>query len=213
MCITELFGNLIDIVSLVFVLIDLSCCPCGTAGLEEYAFVRAFKILTGIELEHEDLYKKFRAFIVKCVFIPLTVIPVFLMNLVESVLLIKANESFLDISSSIFYVHVLLIISLYIMLVYLILMMFFAYGTDELQSIKFHQLCMLSFHSIDLVINILMLVECFLKTIQPGLNMIFIIFVLSAVECFCSVTQLVKSLIFYLACYEGRLRQLKNEKV
>lgn len=45
MCITELFGSIIDFFSLVFVLSELSCCPCGT-GLEGYAFVRAFKVFT-----------------------------------------------------------------------------------------------------------------------------------------------------------------------
>lgn len=200
MCITELFGSLIDIVSLVFVLIDLSCCPCGSTGLEEYPYVRAFKIITGIELSNEKNYRTFRKAIIKCVFIPFSVFPVFLMNLVESVILISANESFSDISSSIFPIHVLLIISLFFMLVYLILMMFFAYGTKKLQSVKFHRLCLLPFHFVDMAINILMLVECFSKIIQPGPNMIFIIFVLSAVECFFSVIQLVKSLIFYLIC-------------
>lgn len=73
MCITELFGSLIDIVSLVFVLIDLSCCPCGSTGLEEYPYVRAFKIITGIELSNEKNYRTFRETIVKCVFIPFSV--------------------------------------------------------------------------------------------------------------------------------------------
>lgn len=194
MCINELFGSLIDIVSLVFVLID----PCGYTGLEVHTFVRVFKILTGIELINEQDNEKLRQFIVKCVFIPFTVLPVFLMNLVECVLLIDANESFSDINSTNFTVNVLLIISLIDLLVYLILMVYFACATKKLKSLRFHRLCLIPFHTIDMIINILMLVQCFFKPIQPGLNIVFIIFVLSVSECFFSFIQVIKSVLFLL---------------
>lgn len=199
MCITELFGSLIDFVSLVFVLSELACCPCGT-GLEGYAFVRALKIFTGIELEEEELYADVRKKIFQVLFVLFTVIPVFLMNLVESVLLITANDSFTNISAGSSIVHVFLIIGLYILLVYFGFMVYFAFRTEYLKDVKFHRSCLLLFHIIDLIINILMLVECTFKTIQPGRNIIFIIFILSALECFFSVVQLVKSIILKLIC-------------
>lgn len=198
MCINELFGSLIDIVSLVFVLIDIFCYPCDCTGLEVHTFVRVFKILTGIELINEHENKKLRQFIVKCVFIPFTVLPVFLMNLVECVLLIDANENFSDINSTNFTVNVLLIISLIDLLVYLILMVYFACATKKLKSLRFHRLCLIPFHTIDMIINILMLVQCFFKPIQPGLNIVFIIFVLSVSECFFSFIQVIKSVLFLL---------------
>lgn len=199
MCISELFGSLIDIVSLVFVLIELSCCPCRT-GLEEYACVRALKLFTGIELEEDEIYTDVRIIIVRFAFVLFTVIPVFLMNLVESVLLIDANESFTNISSPISILHVFLIIFLIILLIYFVVMVYFAFFTEKLRDVKFHRLCLLPFHFIDMIINILMLVECSFKTIQPGLNMIFIILFLSALECLFSVIQLVKSLLLILIC-------------
>lgn len=199
MCITELFGSLIDFVSLVFVLSELACCPCGT-GLEGYAFVRALKIFTGIELEEEELYADVRKKIFQVLFVLFTVIPVFLMNLVESVLLITANDSFTNISAGSSIVHVFLIIGLYILLVYFGFMVYFAFRTEYLKDVKFHRSCLLLFHIIDLIINILMLVECTFKTIQPGRNIIFIIFILSALECFFSVVQLVKSIILKFIC-------------
>lgn len=197
MCISELFGSLIDIVSLLFALIDLSCCPCRN-GLEEYTCVRAFKIFTGIELIKEEEYANVRKKIVQIPFVICTVFPVFVMNLVESVLLIDANESFTNISSPISIVHVLLIIGLINLLVYFVFMVYFAFCTEKLKDVRFHRLCLLPFHIIDMIINILMLVECFFKTIQPGRNMIFIIFVLSLLEWFFSVIQLINSLILYL---------------
>lgn len=199
MCITELSGSLLDFVSLVFVLSELACCPCGT-GLEGYAFVRALKIFTGIELEEEELYADFRKKIFQVFFVLFTVIPVFFMNLVESVLLITANDSFTNISAGSSIVHVFLIIGLYILLVYFGFIVYFAFRTDYLKDVKFHRSCLLLFHIIDLIINILMLVECTFKTIQPGRNIIFIIFILSALECFFSVVQLVKSIILLLIC-------------
>lgn len=199
MCITELFGSLLDFVSVVFVLSELACCPCGT-GLEGYAFVRALKIFTGIKLEEEELYADVRKKIFQVLFVLFTVIPVFLMNLVESVLLITANDSFTNISAGSSIVHVFLIIGLIILLVYFGFMVYFAFRTDNLKDVKFHRSCLLPFHIIDLIINILMLVECTFKTIQPGRNIIFIIFILSALECFFSVVQLVKSIILLLIC-------------
>lgn len=199
MCITELFGSIIDFFSLVFVLSELSCCPCGT-GLEGYAFVRALKVFTGIELEEEEKYANVRKKIFQIVFVLFTVIPVFLMNLVESVLLITAKDSFTNISSGISIVHVFLIIGLIILLVYFGFMVHFAFRTENLKDVKFHRSCLLPFHIIDLIINILMLVECTFKTIQPGRNIIFIIFILSAIECFFSFVQLVKSVILLLIC-------------
>lgn len=199
MCITELFGSLLDFVSLVFVLSELACCPCGT-GLEGYAFVRALKIFTGIKLEEEELYADVRKKIFQVLFVLFTVIPVFLMNLVESVLLITANDSFTNISAGSSIVHVFLIIGLIILLVYFGFMVYFAFRTEYLKDVKFHRSCLLPFHIIDLIINILMLVECTFKTIQPGRNIIFIIFILSALECFFSVVQLVKSIILLLIC-------------
>lgn len=194
MCITELFGSLIDFVSLVFVLSELSCCPCAT-GLEGYAFVRALKIFTGIELEKEKLYADVRKKIFQVLIVLFTVIPVFLMNLVESVLLITANDSFTNISAGISIVHVFLIIGLTILLVYFGFMVYVAFCTEYLEEVRCHRLCLLIFHIIDLIINMLMLVECTFKTIQPGRNIIFIIFILSAIECFFSFVQLVKSVV------------------
>lgn len=200
MCINELFGSLIDIVSLVFVLIDTFCYPGGCTGLEVQTYVKVFKIFTGIELINEQDNEKLRQFIVKCVFIPFTVFPVFLMNLVECVLLIDMKESFSDINSTNFTVNVLLIISLIDLLVYLILMVYFACATEELKTLRFHRSCLIRFHTIDMIINILMLVQCFFKPIQPGLNMVFIIFVLSVSECFFSFIQVIKSVLFLLFC-------------
>lgn len=199
MCITELFGSIIDFFSLLFVLSELSCCPCGT-GLEEYAFVRALKVFTGIELIEEEKYANVRKKIFQIVFVLFTVIPVFLMNLVESVLLITAKDSFTNISSGISIVHVFLIIGLIILLVYFGFMVHFAFRTENLKDVKFHRSCLLPFHIIDLIINILMLVECTFNTILPGRNIIFIIFILSAIECFFSFVQLVKSVILLLIC-------------
>lgn len=205
MCINELFGSLIDIVSLVFVLIDIWC-PCHRTGLEEYHYVRIFKIFTGIELINDDDYGDLREIIVKYLFIPFTVFPVFLMNLVGYVLLIDANESFSEINSTNFTVHVLLIISLIGLLVYLILMVYFACATEKLKILSFHRLCLFPFHTIDMIINILMLVQCFFKPIQPGLNMVFTIFVLSVLECFFSFIQMIKSTLFFV------LLKIKEDK-
>lgn len=196
MCLNELFGSVIDIISFIFSLIDLSCCPCGS-GLEEYTIVRAFKIFTGIELIKDEEYANVRKRIVQIAFVIFTVFPVFVMSLVESVLLIDANESFTNISSPISIVHVLLIIGLIIMLVYFVFMVYFAFCTEKLKGVRFHRLCLLPFHIIDMIINILMLVECSFKTIEPGRNIIFVIFVLSVLELFFSVVQLIKSSILY----------------
>lgn len=196
MCLNELFGSVIDIVSFIFSLIDLSCCPCGS-GLEGYTIVRAFKIFTGIELIKDEEYANVRKRIVQIAFVIFTVFPVFVMSLVESVLLIDANESFTNISSPISIVHVLLIIGLIIMLVYFVFMVYFAFCTEKLKDVRFHRLCLLPFHIIDMIISILMLVECSFKTIEPGRNIIFVIFVLSVLELFFSVVQLIKSSILY----------------
>lgn len=149
----------------------------------------------------KDFYRNWtRKKIFQVLFVLFTVIPVFLMNLVESVLLITANDSFTNISAGSSIVHVFLIIGLYILLVYFGFMVYFAFRTEYLKDVKFHRSCLLLFHIIDLIINILMLVECTFKTIQPGRNIIFIIFILSALECFFSVVQLVKSIILKLIC-------------
>lgn len=211
MCICELFGSLIDILSFAFAVIELECCPCHT-GLEGHTFVRALKVFTGIKLKKEKEYAEFRKQIFQIAFVLCTVIPVFLMNLVESVLLITVNDSFTNISSRISIVHVFLIIFLTILFVYFVFMVYFAFYTENLKKVRFHRLCLLPFHIIDLIINILMLVECTFKTIQPGLNIIFIILILSACECFCSVVQLIKSSILYLVSVKCEKFEKDKEK-
>lgn len=93
------------------------------------------------------------------------VIFVFLMNFVESVLLIIVNDSFINIFVGSFIVYVFLIIGFYILFVYFGFMVYFVFCMDYLKDVKFYWLCLLLFYIIDLIINILMFVECIFKII------------------------------------------------
>lgn len=93
------------------------------------------------------------------------VILVFLMNFVESVLLIIVKDSFINIFFGIFIVYVFLIIGFIILFVYFGVMVYFVFCMENLKDVKFYWLCLLLFYIIDLIINILMFVECIFNII------------------------------------------------
>lgn len=93
---------------------------------------------------------------------------VFVMSFVESVLLIDVNESFINILFFIFIVYVFLIIGFIIMFVYFVFMVYFVFCMEKLKDVRFYWLCLLLFYIIDMIISILMFVECFFKIIELG---------------------------------------------
>ena len=193
----EIVWSASDLVSVIFIIIEIKCCPQCT-GLEEIKVAKALKIAFGcklIENRDDDACSRIRKNIVKYIIIPRIGFG-FAFCLTEFGLL--CNENFDNVSNFDPTLESVIVVFV-IMALYLVALTYNACCTNNLSKVNFYLGLLVLFKMIDLVLNstLLMLAyEYTFKDITPDLNITFLIYIFSIFEVTLCSIHLLKTAIF-----------------
>lgn len=211
----ELFWSVSDFVSVVFIIIELKCCP-GCTGLEGITVKNALKIAFGwkvIPNKNDSACSRIRQNIVKYIFIPRIGFG-FAFCLTEFGLLCADNVENLGNFSPTLKSMVAIFVLLFL---YLAAMLYNACCTNNFESIVLHMGLAVLFKLLDFLVNGAMLMlayEYTYKTVKPGIDITFVIYVFSIFDVSVCAIQLLKSTIFTIRkfCFETETEDNSNEK-
>lgn len=201
----ELLWGVSDIVSVVFIIIELKCCPSCT-GLEGIKVKDALKIAFGWKVlpgKNDSACSRIRQNIVKYMFIPRIGFG-FAFCLTEFGLLCADNVEHLGNFSPTLKSMVAVFVLLFL---YLAAMLYNACCTNNFESIALHMGLVILFKLLDFLVNgaLLMLAyEYTYKTVKPGIDVTYIIYIFSTCDVIICAIQLLKSSVFTIRklCFE-----------
>lgn len=210
----ELFWSVSDIVSVVFIIIELKCFPKCT-GLEGIRVRDALKIAFGwkeLPNKNDSACSRIRQNIVKYIFIPRIGIG-FAFCLTEFGLLCADNVENLANFSPTLKSMVAIFVLLFL---YLAAMFYNACCTNNFESIPFHMGLVVLFKLLDFLVNGAMLMlayEYTYKTAKPGIDITYVIYVYSFFDVTVCAIQLLKSTIFTIRkiCFETETEGNSNK--
>ena len=193
----EIVWSASDLVSVIFIIIEIKCCPQCT-GLEEIKLADALKIAFGwklIENRDDDACSRIRKNIVKYIIIPRIGFG-FAFCLTEFGFL--CYENFDNVSNFDPTLESVIVVFV-IMALYLVALTYNACCTNNLSKVNFYLGLLVLFKMIDLVLNstLLMLAyEYTFKDITPDLNITYLIYIFSIFEVTLCSIHLLKTAIF-----------------
>ena len=193
----EIFLSASDLVSVIFIIIEVKCCP-GCTGLEDIKLGKALKIAFGLKLDQDRIdltCSEIRKKIVKNIIIPRIGFG-FVFCLTEFGLLCYENvnniSNFNPTLQSVIVVFV-------IMAVYLVALTYNACCTNNLSRVNFYLGLLVLFKVIDLVVNITLLLlayEYTFKDITPDQNITYLIYIYSIIEVAICAIHFLRTAIF-----------------
>lgn len=194
----ELVWGVSDIVSVIIIAMDLCCIPKCT-GLEGTGFKELLMIAFGLKNPDQP---KVRLIIVKFVFIPRIGICV-VFFIIEFGLLLNEEINLRDPSLYLVFGIIYFLVPL---IVYLIMMIYFAFSDKKciFDNISVHRLFVFGFHVLDMWVNLAMFLlayEINYKEVKPGLNITFLIFIFTIYDFGLCLIQVIKSGTFMLYSY------------
>ena len=201
----EIVWSASDLVSVIFIIVELNCCPECT-GLKELKLVEALQIAFGWKLiqdRNDSACSRFRQNIVKYIILPRMSFG-FAFCLTEFGLL--CNENFDNVSNFDPTLESVIVVFV-IMALYLVALAYNACCTNNLGKVNLYLGLLVLFKLIDLVLNstLLMLAyEYTFKDITPDLNITYLIYIFSIFEVTMCSIQLIKTAIFTIrrACFQ-----------
>lgn len=210
----ELFWSVSDIVSVVFIIIEIKCCP-GCTGLEGISIKNALKIAFGWKVlsdRNDSACSRIRQNIIKYIFIPRIGFGL-AFCLTEFGLLCADNFENLGNFSPTLKSMVAIFVLLFL---YLAAMLHNACCTNNFESIPFHMGLVVLFKILDFLVNGAMLMlayEYTYKTVKPGIDITFVIYVFSFCDVIVCGIQLFKSTTFTIRkiCFETETEGNGNE--
>lgn len=210
----ELFWSVSDIVSVVLIIIEIKCCP-NCTGLEGIKVRDALKIAFGwreLPDRNDSACSRIRQNIVKYIFIPRIGFGL-AFCLIEFGLLCADNVENLDNFSPTLKSMVAIFVLLFL---YLVAMLHNACCTNNFESIPLHLGLVVLFKLLDFLVNGAMLMlayEYTYKTVKPGIDITFVIYVFSFCDVIVCGIQLFKSTIFTIRkiCFETETEGSGNE--
>lgn len=199
-----IFSDFVTFCAVVCCVIDLK--RPGDTGLSVANFVKCMKCLTGISLKDESVINNYRLFSIRWVFLPGSIV-VFGWNIVEFVLLHYEKEGFRNHT-----VYIFIWIILFAMLAYLVTLIFIVSRTSELEKITLHQIMLMIYHFIDTIVDLTMIIATHeSRTIDPGLNWKFAIFIFSICDIIQSSVQFIIIMIsLFISCLRKNSVQPEN---
>lgn len=210
----ELLWSVSDIVTVVFILIEIKCCN-NCTGLEGIKVKNLLKIAFGWKVMpgiNDSACSRIRKNIVKYIFIPRIAFG-FVFCLIEFGLLCADNVDHIADFSPTFKAMIAIFV---LMILYLAAMFYNACCTNNFENVALHMGLVVLFKILDCLVNsaLLMLAyEYTYKTVKPGIDVTYVIYVFSVFDIIVCAVQLVKSIIFtvHKVCFKSKTEDNGNE--
>ena len=188
-----------DLVSVIFITVELLCCP-GCTGLEEIKIVDALKIAFGVQWKlnqdrNDSACARIRQNIVKYIIIPRIGFG-FAFCLTEFGLLCYGNvDNLANFNPTLGSVIVVFII----MALYLAAMIYNACCTNNFSKVNFYLGLLVLYKLIDLLVNTTLLMlakEYTFKNTSPKVNITYLLYIYSIFEVLMCAIHLLKTAVF-----------------